>query len=41
MRAAVDALRQNRMQPVPEPEKCRRCDVNNLCPASLVSAGSG
>lgn len=40
-KAAVDALRQNRMQPMPEPAKCRRCDVNDLCPAGMARAGSG
>ena len=40
-RVAVDALRQNRMQPAPEPERCLRCDVNDLCPASMAPAGPG
>ena len=40
-KAAVEALRQNQMQPVPAPAKCRRCDVNDLCPASMARAGSG
>ena len=40
-RAAVDVLRQNRLQPEPEPEKCRRCDVNDLCPASMAHSDSG
>ena len=40
-RTAVDALRQNQMQPVPAPAKCRRCDVNDLCPASMAHVGSG
>ena len=40
-RGAVDLLRQNRMQPVPEPEKCGRCDVKDLCRASMAHAGPG
>ena len=40
-KAAVNVLRQNQMRPVPEPAKCRRCDVNDLCPASMAHAGSG
>ena len=40
-KAAVNALRQNQMRPVPEPAKCRRCDVNDLCPASMAHVGSG
>ena len=39
-RAAVDHLRRNQMQPASEPEKCRRCDVNDLCPASMARASS-
>ena len=37
-RAAVQALRDNRLVPAPEPEKCRRCDVQDLCPASMARA---
>ena len=40
-RMAVGALRQNQMQPTPAPAKCRRCDVNDLCPASMAHVGSG
>ena len=40
-KAAVNALRQNQMRAVPEPAKCRRCDVNDLCPANMAHAGSG
>ena len=40
-RTAVDALRQNQMRPMPAPAKCRRCDVNDLCPASMAHVGSG
>ena len=40
-RAVVEGLRANRLNPVPEPAKCRRCDVNELCPASVARAGAG
>ena len=39
-RAAVEALRSNRLDPVLEPEKCCRCDVQDLCPASMAGSGS-
>lgn len=34
--AAVDRLRKLDLSPQPEREKCRRCDVSSLCPASLA-----
>ena len=40
-KAAVDALRGNELPPVPESEKCQRCDVHDLCPASMDGTGSG
>ena len=38
-RAAVEALRSNRLDPMPEPEKSGRCDVQDLCPASMAGSG--
>ena len=36
IKVAVEALRQNRMDPTPEPDKCGCCDVRDLCPASMA-----
>lgn len=40
-KAAVTALRQNQVHPVPEPTKCRRCDVDNPCCPDMAHTGSG